>query len=66
MEFKELEQKNIEELEKLLAEKRTGLWNFRFSMTGGKVKNVKEGAALRKEIARIMTALSTKQSQVQK
>lgn len=32
---------------------------FRFAMTGGKQKNVKEGRELRKEYARILTALSS-------
>ncbi len=44
----ELDQKLIETQEKLRA--------FRFAMTGGKQKNVKEGTALRKDIARILTA----------
>ncbi len=44
----ELDQKLIETREKLRA--------FRFAMTGGKQKNVKEGKVLRKDIARILTA----------
>jgi len=43
------------ELNKLLEEKRTKLFDFRFNIIGGKMKNVKEGKMLRKEIARILT-----------
>ena len=48
------------ELEKLLVEKRTALRAIRFGATGGKSPNVKAGRELRKEIARIMTALNIK------
>lgn len=48
-----------EELLKLLSEKRASLKDFKFGSAGGKTKNVKEGASLRKEIARILTALRT-------
>lgn len=43
------------ELNKLLEEKRTKLFDFRFNIIGGKMKNVKEGRMLRKDIARILT-----------
>ena len=48
-------QKTTEELTRLLAEYRQKLHLFRFAMTGGKQKNVKEGKLLRKEIARLLT-----------
>lgn len=48
------------ELEKLLADKQAALRKFRFASTGGKITNVKEGRALRKDIARILTSLKTK------
>jgi len=54
----EFNTKNSTELKKLLSEKRSALHNFRFSLAGGKAKNVKEGRAVRKDIARIMTALT--------
>jgi ribosomal protein L29 len=47
-----------EELKKLLVEKRKALHDFRFAFAGGKVKNVKEGKAARKDIARVLTAIS--------
>ncbi len=43
------------DLTKLAAEKREALRVFRFGVAGSKVKNVKEGSALKKEIARILT-----------
>jgi len=46
-----------DELIKMLGEKRESLRVFRFGVTGGKTKNVKEGRTLRKEIARILTEL---------
>lgn len=49
--------KTKEELTRLVAEHRNKLQAFRFAMAGGKQKNVKEGHALRKEIARLLTEL---------
>jgi ribosomal protein L29 len=46
------------ELEKELHDKRVALRDFRFSMSGGKVKNVREGRKVRREIARALTALA--------
>ncbi|MEK7115413.1 MAG: 50S ribosomal protein L29 [Patescibacteria group bacterium] len=53
----ELKSKKIEDLTKLLAEKREAIRMFRFGISGSKVKNLKEGANLRKDIARIMTEI---------
>jgi ribosomal protein L29 len=50
--------KTKQELAKILFEKKKELRVFRFSITGTKIKNVKQGRMLRKEIARIMTALN--------
>ncbi len=55
----EIKAKTKGELQKLLIEKRHGLHAFRFSLAGGKAKNVKEGRTLRKDIARILTAMKT-------
>jgi len=41
----------------MLVEKREALRLFRFNISGSKVKNVKEGAAHRKDIARILTEM---------
>ena len=50
------------DLSKLVAEKREALRVFRFGGAGAKTKNVKEGLAIRKDVARILTALSAKNS----
>jgi len=55
------EKKTESELKKLLAEKRSALREFRFSMKGSRVRNTKEGSNLRKDIARILYFLGTKQ-----
>jgi ribosomal protein L29 len=57
--MKEFSNKTKIELQTLLSEKRQGLRKFRFDMTGGKAKNVKEGRTLRREIATIMTFLNS-------
>ncbi|TSC61367.1 MAG: hypothetical protein G01um1014107_21 [Parcubacteria group bacterium Gr01-1014_107] len=54
----DLKDKGQSELLKMLREKREALRNFRFGVAGSKVRNVKEGRALRKEIARILTKLN--------
>lgn len=52
--------RTIIELENDLREKRESFRKFRFEMTGGKVKNVKEGRSIRKDIARILTFINQK------
>ncbi len=56
--MKELINKTEKELGQLLKEKKEALRVFRFALSGGKTKNIKEGMNLKKEIARIMTALN--------
>jgi len=56
--MKDLIKKTEKELKVLLTEKREALRVFRFAMSGGKTKNLKEGAKLKKEIAQIMTILN--------
>ena len=51
----ELLKKSIAELTKDLADKREGLRAWRFGLTGSKVKNMKEGSVMKKDIARILT-----------
>jgi ribosomal protein L29 len=50
--------KGKKELLGLAKDKRTALRNFRFGIAGSKVRNVKEGKNIKKEIARILTAHS--------
>ncbi|HEY0220678.1 MAG TPA: 50S ribosomal protein L29 [Candidatus Paceibacterota bacterium] len=58
--MKDLLKKTEKELKTLLNEKRTALRAFRFSVSGSNVRNVKEGNALKKDIARILTLLNKK------
>lgn len=58
----ELNEKNEKDLMKMLAEKRIASRNFRFGLAGSKVRNIKEGLLIRKEIARILTALRQKKT----
>ncbi len=57
---KEFINKSKKELETLLSEKRLALRNFRFSVSGSNVRNVKEGSVLKKDMARILTILNNK------
>lgn len=57
MDFKK---QTTEELRRLVSENREKLQAFRFAMSGGKTKNVKEGRNLRKEIARALTEIKHK------
>jgi ribosomal protein L29 len=60
MQFKEITTKTQADLTKMLQEKRETLRAFRFGGAGAKTKNVREGRAIRKDIARILTALHAK------
>jgi ribosomal protein L29 len=51
----EFTKKTEKELAALLAEKRQVLRDFRFALSGGKAKNMKEGAVAKKAIAQILT-----------
>ncbi len=57
----EFKGKTTTELEKTLADKREALRNFRFGLAGSKVRNVKEGKELKREIARILTEINAVQ-----
>jgi ribosomal protein L29 len=58
--IKDLNKKTDKELSALLIEKRLALRNFRFSVAGSKTRNVKEGLAIRKDVARILTIINSK------
>ncbi len=59
MKKKELKNKSQNDLHALLSEKRLALGNFRFAVSGSNTRNVKEGNALKKDIARILTILAS-------
>lgn len=50
--------KTKQELRRTLFKEREKLRLFRFAMAGGKTKNVREGAVIRKEIARLLTEIN--------
>jgi len=59
MKKKEISKKSKAELEKDLDKNRLTLRDVRFGIAGSKSKNVKEQKTLKKDIARIKTALNT-------
>ncbi len=60
MKAKELREKKIEELEKILKEKREKLKNLKLDLIQGKLKNVREIRETKRDIARILTILNSK------
>lgn len=60
---KELKDRSDKDLRDLLAEKRNGLRDFRFGIAGSKVRNVKEGRDLKRDIAQIETELSSRKAE---
>jgi ribosomal protein L29 len=56
----DLSSKSVENLQADLIEKREALRTFRFGGAGSRSRNVREGRNLRKDIARILTALNGK------
>ena len=53
----DIKNKTKEELENLVKDKREALKNFRFGVSGSRVKNVKEARTTRREVARALTLL---------
>lgn len=53
----DLQKQTVEDLKKLVAEKRAALRAFRFGGAGSRTRNVREGRNLRKEVAQILTEL---------
>ncbi len=63
MKMKEISNKTAADLVKMLADKREALRVSRFGSAGAKSKNVKEVMLIRKDIARIMTALNAQKAE---
>ncbi len=55
-----IKEMNEKDIKTFVNEKKAKLADFRFNISGGKMKNVKEGVALRKEIAQALTILNAK------
>ncbi|MDO8492030.1 MAG: 50S ribosomal protein L29 [bacterium] len=60
MKIKELINKNKVDLAKMLTEKQEALRTFRFGVAGSKVRNVREGRGIRRQIAQILSLLNQK------
>lgn len=54
--------KSVEELTKLLAERREELRKLRFTAAGSRTKDTNASAKIRKDIARLLTAHTAKQN----
>ena len=60
MDFKELQTKEIKELQQLLAANREKLRELRFKNSNQQLKNVREIRSLRQTIAHLLTILNKK------
>jgi ribosomal protein L29 len=60
MKTTEIKKLSDKELEKLVEEKRAAVQQFRFDITGSKVKNVKTGSNARKDVARLLTEIASR------
>lgn len=60
MKAEELRKKTIEELEKILREKRKKLFELKLSLSSRKLKNFNEIKDTKRDIARILTILREK------
>jgi large subunit ribosomal protein L29 len=56
--LQELKSKPKEELQKMLLDLRAKVWQYKQDLASGKVKNIKEIRATKKDIARILTISS--------
>jgi ribosomal protein L29 len=56
----DIKTKTKQDLEMMIKDKREDLKNFRFGISGSRVKNVKEARTIKKDIARAMTLLRQK------
>jgi|AntRauTorcE11897_2_1112592.scaffolds.fasta_scaffold09214_5 ribosomal protein L29 len=61
MDMKDIQKKKDTDIVKLLAEKREALRKARFAMHGSSGKDVKELRETRKDVARLMTELRSRQ-----
>lgn len=57
MKIKELREKSLEELKKLVVEKKDHARKLRFDMVSKQIKNIKEHKNTKKDIARILTLI---------
>ncbi|MBU4536888.1 50S ribosomal protein L29 [Patescibacteria group bacterium] len=60
----DLKNKTNKDLNKILADARVGLREFRFGLSGSKTKDIKKGRTLRKETARTLTELNFRKNSI--
>ncbi len=58
MKIKELREKNVEELKKLLREKREQVRTLRFDIASRQIKNVRDIRNNKRDIARMLTLIN--------
>jgi ribosomal protein L29 len=56
----DLKNKSDKDLQKELGEKQEGVRTFRFGIAGSKVRNVKEGRDIKRQIAQILTEVNSR------
>ena len=57
----DLKKMNMEQLQRMVGEKREALRVFRFGGAGSRTRNVRDGRNLRKEIAQILTEIRARE-----
>jgi len=62
MKYTEIKKLSDKELLQSLEEKRAAVRQFRFDMTGSKVKNIKEGSNARRAVAQILTEMTSRKN----
>jgi len=60
---KDINKMSVSDIHKQIAEKRKGLREFRFAITGSKTRNVRDGRNFRRDIARLLTELTKRAKQ---
>ncbi len=59
--IKEIKAKKKEDLEAFIKDNKQALQEFRFSLSGSKIKNLRSGRSIRKDIARAYTIAKNSQ-----
>lgn len=60
--MKDIKTLKTEEVEKMLADSRGEVRDFQFNLSGAKIKNVRAGRNVKRNIARILTELRGRKS----
>jgi large subunit ribosomal protein L29 len=63
-EFQELRKKDVEELQKLVDEKRTEVLNHRFALATGSLEDATQLGQAKRDVARLLTLIGEKNREV--